>query len=412
LKKYVFLTFSIANLGGQEMYVRSKLLYLKKNGWEVNIFSINKGEIYIHDFDSYTKQIIPKLGTPTYLTLKHDKKKVIRVLLDSIRNEVFEELVIESHSIFFATWGELLAKELNCKHIVYSLIEENQLKDKELLEFAEFKHKRKELAGITRNYVHDMLHSYREISLRESYHLVAYSSDIVEDYAHPILRSIPKGDYTIGNIGRLGKTYLLPVLDDIILYINKKFPAIFNVIIIGGDPELIKIQRKIRLKFKQVPNANLVMTGYIYPIPKKLITLADVFISVSGSAVISEKLGVPTISIDVNDFKPIGVLGFTTKNIIFRDREPVIPLGVLLDEVLISKYYKKEIIDLSNCSIPDFSSHMKFILESEQSKEYYDINTKIPFRILMKFKDVIKNLICFFLGKNEFKRLKAKYSNI
>ena len=91
---------------------------------------------------------------------------------------------------------------------------------------------------------------------------------------------------------------------------------------------------------------------------------SNVFVSSSGSCYVSNSLGIPTIPIDSNDHKPIGVLDRTTKNVIYRDYEPQVELKKLLDDILIKRIYKPEVVVNRDEFKVDFSEHLIFISDS------------------------------------------------
>lgn len=47
VKKYIFLTASISNIGGAELYMRQKLLYVKSIGFDPLIIYVKNLDLYI-----------------------------------------------------------------------------------------------------------------------------------------------------------------------------------------------------------------------------------------------------------------------------------------------------------------------------------------------------------------------------
>lgn len=133
------------------------------------------------------------------------------------------------------------------------------------------------------------------------------------------------------------------------------------------------------------------------------IKLADVAVASSGSVLVASEEGVPTISIDVNDSKPIGIYGLTTNNFINRsENEPQLNLVELLEQVL------KNGVDLNelNRNCPkrqvDYSSHMRAI--DKQNITYYDITSTTMFRHA-KMIYVLQKI----LGERLFSRIVMKF---
>jgi hypothetical protein len=130
--------------------------------------------------------------------------------------------------------------------------------------------------------------------------------------------------------------------------------------------------------------------------------MPDVFISSSGSCRVSSQQNKLTISIDADDYKPIGIIGITTKNGVFRDGEPEVELSDLLQEILIDQKYKPSMIKGEKpLSIVDYSDHLEFIDKSDKKKEYY--NFKL-IGSMNRYKKLLLNLV----GSEIYKSLHLK----
>ncbi|MDK7751147.1 hypothetical protein QP572_12490, partial [Brevibacterium sp. UMB10442] len=95
---------------------------------------------------------------------------------------------------------------------------------------------------------------------------------------------------------------------------------------------------------------------------------------------ISDNCGIPTIAIDGNDYKGIGIFQKTCVHSLFRgENEPAIELEHFLDEVLIDKKFHKE--DKTIFFEPDFTEHWAFVQKMSDKREYYDVRKiKYSFR--------------------------------
>ena len=139
-----------------------------------------------------------------------------------------------------------------------------------------------------------------------------------------------------------------------------------------GSGVSVQIKKLINTK---APNVSVIATGYLYPVPTKLLELCDAFFTSAGSSWVCMRSGVPTITIDGNDFKPIGILDRTTEHTIFRgEEEPVQELAELMEEILTEKKYKKE-IPCYREGLPDFLSHINALADSSKEKDYYDVES-------------------------------------
>ena len=278
-----------------------------------------------------------------------------------------DEIIIESHSKYNALWGEILAKHLDATHLVY-LLQEKLTLTRSTYDFLYYKYSKKALAGISDKTLPYIFKDKGNKII--GYSLPALCANVYEHIPCQDFLSLPISDFTIASIGRLNKPFVLPMLDDIIFFLKKYNDLTFNLVFIGGPKDGVDMAN-IKKKMEGLSNVSLLVTGYLFPIPIDFILKCDVFVSSAGSCWVSANCGVPTISIDALDFKAIGVIGYTTKNTLYRDMEPQIDVCDLLEEILINKKYSKtgqiKVIDI------DFNSHFKFITEIVNDKLYYPV---------------------------------------
>ena len=398
-------------MGGGQMYVYNKAQYLKANNYKVYIFSVFSGDIIIKGLEEYKDDIISELGHPIFFFSLSQQNKIINLIVNKIAVHPDDVIIIESNSINNALWGEKISELINCKHFIYLLSENNLIYMDRLYPFMKFKYNRREMAGITQKTIKWLFSKYCKIDTSKSYVLPASCINVVEDFDHELINNIPQKNYTIGMIGRLEKLYFLPILDDILVFCNNHPDKSFNIIIIGDTQDEI-LMNKIKTKFTKINNVNLLITGYLYPIPLQLLDLCDVFISSSGSARLTNEYGFITISIDGNDYKPIGILGYTTNNVLFRDDEPIVEVNDLLENILIFEKYPKRFAKIYDTSFIDRynKEHMDFIADSDQSKEYFNIDTIQP-NLLYNCRKaiyIVKRLVRFTVGNSTY----VKFSKI
>lgn len=403
MKSYIFLTSNLHVVGGQQLYVTSKAKWLKNNGYRVNIIAAAKGKIYINDLKQYKDNIIEELSIIPHWFNNRKRNSIIEKIIGII-GEINDDIIIESNSQNLSVWGEIIAKILNAKHLFFSLQEKNTFRTKDLYEFLTFKLKRGELAGIKEEAFRTVFR-YNWESVPK---LRAYMNNIPEDYEYELLNKLKPARYTIGMIGRLGKPFVLPVIKEINEFVSHHKDDSFNLIMIGGSSNK-KHYKRIKSYCKKTNNLNVYVTGFIYPIPLQLIQIPDVFISSAGSSIISANYNKITISIDSQDYNPIGVLGITTQNTIYRNSdEPIIKLDNLLGEVLMNNKYKQEEINLKVPIFnPDYSDHIEFLNKSADEIDYYDFNFNKTNYKVMQF-------IINCLGSTGLKNLKwirSKYLN-
>jgi len=396
MKSYIFLTPNITKIGGAQMYLKYKSEWLLNKGYVVKIISSKKGSCIINGLERYEDYIIEGLSFPPHSFYNKKVKSIKKELLKIIGDRT-DEMIIESTSIAVSVWGELLAKYYNAKHLVYSLQEKNEVQNPEIYNFLEFKNMRRELAGIKPQSIPKIFNS----ESANGPYLRAYALKIPEDYDHYLIKNISPADFTIGSIGRLDKPFVVPLIKKILSFTRMYSNKSFNLLMIGGSENLAVI-RALKKMVRNTSNIRIYITGFVYPIPLKLIQMPDVFISSSGSCRVSSQQNKLTISIDADDYKPIGIIGITTKNGVFRDGEPEVELSDLLQEILIDQKYKPSMIKGEKpLSIVDYSDHLEFIDKSDKKKEYY--NFKL-IGSMNRYKKLLLNLV----GSEIYKSLHLK----
>ena len=373
MRKYVIFTPCIINMGGAQMYVRNKCIHMHEQGWDVDIITSQYGVIYIHDLKKYD-YVIPELGFNYFLFSKTKRERIIQDILKRLQCDRYDEIVIESTCISESTWAEVVAERIGGRHLFYNLQEHNNISSKVVQAFLIFKYLRHELVGIVEKSLYNMFLPFRPINKDASYSLPACCNNVVEDIESPLLEQIKNyhRDYIVGCLSRLDKPFVIPALKDFISYVTLHPEKQYLLLMIGGAPEKSTYVSDIRKLFIDVKNVNLIITGYLFPVPLKLFELCDAFFTSAGSTRVCMRSGVPSISYDANDFRPIGILGRTTKNTLLRgDNEHPIELSELLDDILVNKKYLKE-ASIYHLYKVDFSLHDKFLAQMSPTKEYFD----------------------------------------
>ncbi len=244
--------------------------------------------------------------------------------------------------------------------------------------FFSFKHKRRELVGIADTSLSDMFAPFQPLVKEESYRLPAYCNNVEADVEHPLINTVNSStsDVVVGTLSRLDKPFVMPAIKQFCDYANKNKNKTFLYLLMGGAPEGSTIPEEIKTYISsKTKNVELLMIGYLYPVPTRLLEVCNVFFTSAGSCWACMRSGVPTISIDGNDYLPIGILGRTTQNTLFRgETEPPLDFSTLMDEILIQRKYKKEEPNYKS-GLPDFQNHMDFLASSKPEKDYFDMDS-------------------------------------
>lgn len=382
-KTYIFLTFAVPDIGGTQIYVRNKLNYLHKRGWNTCVITTEPGDnIIIKELEPYKDGIFNELVFNPFLFTNRQRNRILDKVITYIKSfgSLGNTVIIESNFIAVAPWGELLAERLSAKHFIFFIQEDYRFGVDTYRRFFNFKLDRGELAANTPKALSTLFKGFRDIPPCEKYHLSPYCSNSVEDCESKIEKNLPSADYYIGSFGRINKPFVLPMVDDLVKYVKKHSDKTFHLVLFGWTDNQAHIHY-LKEKIDSVNNLSFQVTGPIYPIPRRDIKKMDVFISTAGAANSTFNEGQLTISIDDTDLRPIGIMGHTTFNSLHRDNEPIVALEVLLDEILMQKKYTSEDKHPAPAEenyTPRFDRQMEFIDRSDSSVKYYPIKRLKP----------------------------------
>lgn len=406
---YVIFTGTITRMGGAQMYVNNKVNYLKKDGWYVSVFSGLTGPVLIDGLKEYEKTIKPEFSIFPFLFRKTLQDKYLSELIQYAQIEQDDYVIIESNSVHSAFWGELLAKKIRGKHFLFLLDEEYSFPNS-YLPFFEAKYNRKELAVIKKKAFESLFRNSNNVEFVEESILVAPCNNVVTNINSSVFDTIrfDQYDYVCLSLGRLNKKYIPNVYKGF-----KKFSKTHQnnkilYIFIGNHPEdwPVDVSAQIEEELGYLGNVDLFMAGYVFPIPRSLFAHIDLAVASAGSSWVLLSENVPTISMDANDGQPIGILGYTTMNSLYRENELIVPLEDYMDKILCNSYLSdKNLMPKDDVTDDEYmDNHMLFLQNSEESKVYVDVSkTKLG-----GMKDGAKKLLINILGIERYKRLLKK----
>ena len=369
-KTYVFLSHPISGIGGAELYVRDKKSFLEREGYEVLVFSGYQADnIVIRDFQPYAEHVVPELLDKPQIFSRSKVTSVIARMAERIGKQ--EEVIIEASDLNSGMWGELLAKRLQGRNVVFCLSETFPKPSEGEIRFMEFKMGRRELYGINPRSISLAFGKKMDNSAECHWNAVCDNSPI--DVPNAVLDNIHKKEFNLGSIGRYNKPCVPQILEGFSEFAKRHPSNSINVILLLGDyPK--ETESEINNLFSGCENVSLYLCGPLVPIPRSLFNLCDVFVSTAGCASISRRMKVPTITLDVKDHQAIGILGLTTANTTYRDTEPQQDLVSLLDCVLVDKFCDGKEIELTSRDIDrEYRKQLSACL-TETDKQYFDVS--------------------------------------
>ena len=390
---YVFIAMTIYGISGVPKYLDNKVRFLFQNGFDVFIFSalkLKNSKLIMH-FNA-SSHISPALMYhPSYFKIS-EINEVLTHMLSVIGCDKEDTIYIESTSIASAEWGELLAKEINGKHVLFNLQEKHEYSEEER-KFLRFKFNRKELCGIVKTSVQDMLKD-KSIQFEDWMKISAYCNNVVadcEDKFSSLL--LQDANLSFGSIGRLEKSCVLPLLRGIIDYCSLH-EGKYNLVMIGGGTR--NSVKKIRNLLEPHSNINLIITDYIYPIPRSLLRNIDVFISTAGASGASFYERRPTIRVHPIFGYSVGIMGYTFKATNSMYDPPTISLPETIEQIINEKdkiiYGDNTTDSYEEKMRTEFERQVSFFSNCGSACEYYDTSNLAPIKSL-------KSLIFSIMGK-------------
>lgn len=334
-KIYVFFASSICNMGGQEQYLNNKTRRLLADGFEVYLFSYRQGHVLLDGLQQFKKYVNPILRLEPYLYRSKDVVACLEWLHNLVNPQKDDILYVESNVAPQAEWGELFAQKVGAKHIVIDLQEQHDYSSN-LKCFLKYKYDRGELFGITTKSISQILGSgYSDDKAKSSY-IHAECGGVIQEIEHPLVEIFERKNVNIGSIGRLDKPYVMPMIKEIVSFAKKHCENSIGLLLIGGGSKerLNEIQKEISL----AKNISLFITGYLCPIPGKLVKKIDCFVSSAGSAIETMRYGIPTIACSMNTCKPLGILDYTIDRVTMEEPETYPEMQSLLEDVLFNNF--------------------------------------------------------------------------
>lgn len=379
-KLYLFFSYDVANVGGVQLYMRAKALWLIERGWKVIIIHSIGGKILIMDYEQLNRLFLPEIFFPANFYWDKKRESILSRILKFIEGN-YSKIIVESHSYGLATWGEIIAQRNGAKHFVY-IIDENPEVGALDQKYLEFKYNRGEVAGIVGEIIPKLLNNPGFVLSKGNCKLGAYHCDdcILDAPFTPFFKN---DGYNIGLIGRLEKEYIKGTPGEIITFLRQHEDVLFNVVYVGGEREGDSIKGKLQEAYAGTKNVDVYFTGFMFPIAKDLVHSFDVCISGAGAAGALTKDGLTTIVVDPRDCLSSGVLGVTTKSVLFCEGEKK-PISYWLNEVYTAK---DKYLPQIERAYKGYEDHFAMIENGSKVKEYNTdyLNSKGVYLIFQKF---------------------------
>lgn len=381
MRKYIILARSIVNIGGEEIYNRNKYLFLRQKGIDVTIISVTSGKIIINDLIPFKNNIIEELCNEPFYYSNKQKEKFLEKIKSKIQDTSnFDEIIIECHTPKLSVWGELLAKEIGGRSFCLLTDDRFPPLSSSTASFFEYKLLRHELAGISKSSLQLLFGNHLSLEDDKKYFLSFNCINSIESVDNDFGIQKEKYDFIIGTIIRLEKVCVPFILDNILDFARKHKDKKILFIFFGGSSNK-KLEKEIIKKMNVYSNLEFLLTGIIFPVPLVEVEKVDLFINVAGAASATKRMAIPTLSIELENGRPLGILGVTTNSSQYRsgnDNCPWDTISEALENLLImNKFSLKEIKNklIKDPLKVDFTQHDNFIADGLKNEmEYYDFS--------------------------------------
>lgn len=399
MKTYIFLNDAIRWMGGGQMYIRNKMLDLESRGWHVEVFFFHDGEIYIPELKKFANNRIPDLGLPIFALSQKRINNVLNIIAEKVKD--YEEVLVESSTFFHRHWGELIAQRLKGLNLLFFINENYPKLSVREEDYLLWKQERGEYLNwitIKEKVSHRVASKHNK---EYAFRLTSYNNVIsYQDYKLDFDSSLP----VIASIGRLEKNYILPMVKEVVRFVEENQMKV-NFFFIGGASEE-HILANIKGILSKSNNIIPYFLGYMFPIPVNLVRATNVLIAAAGSVLVGASNNIPTIAIDVNDSQPLGVFGHTTDSRLFRTVEPIRPLSFWLKDIIIDGKYKEPINYVDN-ETNEINEHNSRVINRirNNSREYYDV--KAIYTIKEKLYYCLKKWLRSIVGNDIISRIKS-----
>jgi len=374
---YIFFAYDIGGVGGGQRYIQNKSRYLFEEGWNVYIICASISKLILDYNDAILIEDCRLRAAPRYLGSQRIDD-LLKTLTSSLSIDMGGDIVIESHATHLALWGELLAKWLKARHLVYLLGEDNGVLSFSEQEFFAFKLLRHELATINPVITKNLFEGYCDVPPDQCYSLKAYMGDAIKDVPYP--KMLEKDyDGIILSVSRLEKTYLGNMLKGVAQFCQTHTEKTFCLIHIG-DAKSDEYRKSFLSVTNPIKNLDTFILGSLSPIPASLLRLSDVAIAKANAARQCAGFGLPTISYQLDYDEPAGFLGYDIENSLCHVEVPEVQkLEILLNRCLTKNEFdgvspKYEI----SVNSSKFEEHFRFLDQSEIQQNYFDTRQTNP----------------------------------
>lgn len=338
MKKYILLTFNVCNMGGGQLFVLRRALYLKDKGYDVHIVTTFDNGIFPlkESFEGIPIYNIPEMASSSSFVSRKRQKEILSDVVQKIGKA--DDYYFESHTLGTIEWGELLCVMLHGRHLAYLLAE--PLFNKQIF----YPGKSIILKKLERNQLYGnnsrcLAHIFEKEPKQNLFINIAFDETELKETCFPNLDYKKQADdYVISTVTRLDKTYVEPFIEDV-KKLALKYPTQQFVMIVAGGSNTGTRERDLLFKYSKSGLANLkfIFTGYIKELGKDIFNISDVFVGMGTASINAISQRCITLNIDPSKNNMCsGVFGVDTNNFAYTENGKVYTIFEKLEEIYLA----------------------------------------------------------------------------
>lgn len=407
MKKYVLIGDG-DGICGSTLYHEGRIIYLKKQGFDVYYInpSFNENKVVLDGIVQNNNYLRCEgiLNEPSTYSFT-DVKKILKQILNYIDKNNDDSVFIETTSILYGLWGEMIAKEINAIHFLYIIQSYANHNSASLREFVLFKYKQDLVGGMQTSTVPSIIGNTIRIEhdtgIAASWSDPLFESCKCDIFLDTIKSTINEKTKVIGYFGTLDKAYVNELIQSMIRFSEtyQQFNYVFLFVGSSSDGSIEKqlqnINSELNYKFYNIPS--------MYPVPRNVFRIMDCCIGSFGSAIVPARVGIPTIRL-CNDYslKTNGIIGYTLISPPYSSAEPIdMSLSQTMKTLLIENFYKDEKFTPPPepedyfVSQKEEDKKIKPFIERNNCYEYFDT---VHISYYIGIKHIMKKILYHFFG--------------
>lgn len=292
-RKYVLIG-PAHGIGGWQLYIDARCNQLMKRGEDLFLIYDGRvgGKIVKLLNINRAKRIDISMEEPYWYSKKHVKKQ-INEIIKFIGYKEGDDVFIESTSMIYSFWGELLAEAVHGQNFSYILHSHTSGMPLAWIKFFSYKYDQDLIAGQTDNTLPELFEGYRVIPKEDSRTILAAwgspicaERDDCKEYIQ-YMRNLKDRDYKlIGYFGVLRKVHFISLCDTVEKYAKNHKDTNFCFVVIGSSDTELQLEEKRINEISDRGAVNCIAYNIpeLCPVPKEIFEMLNVCIGSFSSA--------------------------------------------------------------------------------------------------------------------------------